>query len=366
MPPSSAKLILLTTGALGDTVIATALYQQFFRAGYHTVIASKKRALQLWRGLANTSAMAIPRDASSFHQSLCASDRHTLVLDCRNYLDLFPHSSLLPTWFTGHDAPRVGHHCEWMAYAICRNHRMIVQNYPDLHVTPSRDDVQVPLTAPEISQAEAAMAKLRREYNDLPIVLLAPYASTANRNIPRKTLQSAVKDLNGIVTFCQLIRHRTDRRIKGAVPIERLSSREMAAWALCADAVVTCDSGPLHIANAALQYARSHLPQIDAKLTTPEKVIVVVGSSRVEAVAYRGNQSLFSTGGCTVAPCGVHGYTDVDRYCRHFKRTFYRLEADGSGCVEKTYAAEAGSPCMASVSAEMLVERLLPVVGERC
>lgn len=127
------RVILLSTGAIGDMVIASALAAQFYQRDIPHGIVSSGFTLPLWKHSGNATTYAYGKD-----KALPELPKDSLVVDISNYLRHFPHSSVLP----GTD--RKGHLCEWMGVEA-----VYEQNNLDAILaldSVSRDDVQIFMT----------------------------------------------------------------------------------------------------------------------------------------------------------------------------------------------------------------------------
>src|SRR3989338_1568345 len=100
-------VILLSTGAIGDMVIASALAAQLYQRDIPHGIVSSGFTLPLWKHFGFATTYAYGPDTS-----IPELPSDAVVVDIRRYLRHFPHSSFLP------GTERKGHLCEWMAVEI--------------------------------------------------------------------------------------------------------------------------------------------------------------------------------------------------------------------------------------------------------
>ncbi len=346
-------LILLSTGAIGDMVIASALAAQFYQRDIPHGIVSSGFTLPLWKhfGFATTYAYGpgnsvpeLPLDA--------------VVVDIRRYLRHFPHTELLS------GTQRKGHLCEWMGVeALTLAPSLETLLGKDLSV--SRDDVQIFMTEEEIQAGLAWVATLQREHGNKPVVIFSPYSTTTNRNIGKQRLDEVVYGLQDSVIPCQLTPIPDGGAINGAIRVGDRDLRNVAGLLLAADAYVGVDSGPLHMVNGVIHGTACY----DHKLKPQrrkDKVFVVTGSSAPEVVAYEGNTLLQApVRVCDVAPCGAHGYVAAAEYGARFGRAFHPSSRDKGGCVFQDHHYKDTAPCMTAVPSEQIIEAVRGYLQQR-
>lgn len=347
------RVILLSTGAIGDMVIASALAAQFYQRDIPHGIVSAGFTLPLWNHFrlatlyvynANKNVPELPSNA--------------FVVDIRNYLRHFPHSSPLP------NTNRKGHLCEWMAVealATAPSLERLLEN--DFSV--SRDDVQIFMTQEEIQAGLDWASALQREHGNKPVVIISPYSTTVNRNIGKQRLDEVVYGLRDSVLACQLTPLPEGGAITGAVPVGSTDLRKVAGLLLAADAYLGVDSGPLHMVNGVIQgtdWYGHNLPTQRKK----EKIFVVHGSSSPEVVAYEGNTILQApVRVCDIAPCGAHGYVAPEAYGERFGKQFHHSPTDKGGCVFQDHHYKDTAACMTAVSSEQIIEAVRSYLQNR-
>lgn len=298
---ASEKLLLKSTGAIGDAVVALAVRDTLVHQGYDVGIISSRNTLPLW-----------PKTTDVFGAQ---------TLDISTYLAQFPHT----TRFT---PDRYGHLCEWMA-RVCSQ-----QLGSD--ITASRDNVCIELTQDEISKGKTLLP------SGNPVVIMAPVSSTKNRNIPVQTIRQISENLRGIATACLLSPVPEQYLTLGLGVIGSNDLRIAAAALLAADVVITSDSGPLHLASGAVQGNQESLN------ANPKKIIAVLGSSHPEVVTYLGNQVVTSAKiECEIAPCGAHGYTSAPE------------------CVLPNYRLVETASCMMAISADEVTQKVLEYLSKQ-
>lgn len=354
------QVIFLSTGAIGDMVIASALHTPFYEREISIGVVSADFTRGLWQHFGNTTAYAYDKD-----KALPELPKEAVVVDIRNYLHHFPHSQNLPHGLT-EEEKRKGHLCEWMAYEAatqCPGIERILRK--TFKVT--RDDVQIILTEQEIEAGKKLIEEIRKESSNKSVTILAPYSNTENRNIGMHQLEEIVAGLEDRTAICQLQPFGETEYVKGTRPIGDRDLRKVAALLLVADAYIGVDSGPLHIVNGAIQGAEWYNQRLEGR-RDPAKVFVVLGSSAPEVVAYKGNTIIQSpVCVCDVAPCGAHGYVAPERYGEHFGKEFHasRKEGDKSGCIYKDQDFPNTAPCMTAVPSEQIIETVRAYLRNR-
>ncbi len=345
-------VILLSTGAIGDMVISSALAAQFYQRDIPYGIVSSGFTLPLWKHFGNATTYAY--DAGN-NVPCIPSD--AFVVDIRNYLRHLPHSSLLP----GTD--RKGHLCEWMGVEAARDQNLLDQILGVDSV--SRDDVHIFMTEEEIHAGLQGVVALQQEHGNKPLVIISPYSTTVNRNIGKKQLDDVVYGLRDSVLPCQLTPIPDGGEITGAVPVGSTDLRKVAGLLLAADAYVGVDSGPLHIVNGVIQGTDWYSHKLPTQ-RKKEKVFVVTGSSTPEVVTYNGNTVIQALNRiCDIAPCGAHGYVAPKAYGNHFERTFHPSPTDKGGCVFQNHHYKDTVPCMTAVTSEQIIESVRNYLRQR-
>lgn len=308
-------LQIQSTGAIGDAVIALGVRQGLIDQGYNVRLISAPHTLPLW-----PETEATDQDQ---------------ILDIRNYLAQFPHT-------TKYTPDRYGHLCEWMA-RLCSLQL-------GLEIQASRDNVRIPLSRDEINHGREIIR------SDKPVVVLAPVSNTKNRNIPVATVLEIARGLDNAATTCLLAPIPDQYADLGLTVVGSKDLRIAAAALLAVDAIVTVDSGPLHLAAAAIQ------GNLDAKGANPEKLVVVLGSSHPNVVSYEGNQIV--QGGqevCQIAPCGIHGYYPNSEYSQELGYPVFStgLEKDKSGCIMPNYGQVETASCMMTIDPNEITQKVL-------
>jgi len=334
------EIVLKSTGAIGDIIIASALQAALAREGYKTGVISKAFTLPLWDGLEDVAVYEVE-----------AQVKGAEIVDISDYSRHLPHLSKLPAEFAG--VKRVGHLCEWMAYELS------LQSGHKLDV--SRDDIRIILDEKEMDFGKKEVDKYRSGEN--PTVVITPYKGTQNRDLPLESwvrITQGLKDLDA--TILQLVNpFAKEPLIEGCYPIGDKDLRKVAAIVGCADAFIGTDSGPLHLMNGVLQGC-SWDPWRDT-------VIVACGSSNPEVICYEGN-GFASSSLCPVSPCGAHGYIDVGEYGARLGREFHVMQGDEArttlpGCAYKSYVKAGVAPCMAYISTDGIVQQVQRALENR-
>ncbi|MEK6859226.1 MAG: hypothetical protein AABX54_00275 [Nanoarchaeota archaeon] len=335
-------IVLKSTGAIGDLVIASALPVALNKMGYHTGVISKGFTLPLWKGLDNVSMFADEKQVPEGSQ----------VVDISDYLSNFPNSRILPTTYTGKLSERNGHLCEWMAYSVFLKSGVVFRA--------SRDDVRIMLTDEELRAGGQKIDDIAKENNGKPVVVIAPYSTTKNKNIPKKALEQIVRGVSGFAVPCLLEPFSQEQYIEGTKPVGDKDLRVASAILYNADAYIGVDSGPLHMINA----TRQGVSFADGTKPKRDNIIAALGSSDPDVVAYADNRIIRTTGGCPISPCGAHGYWPVEKYGEEFRRVFYNSgnEKDKSGCIYGNYSQLDTAQCLESVNPEEVVEAVRNVL----
>lgn len=337
------KILIKTTGAIGDTIMASALQQALNEAEIHTGVVSKGFTLSLWDGLENVSMYTFEDELPDAR-----------IVDISNYLSHMPHSRDMRLGIFGEEGR--AHLCKWMAYDSYLGGipLEIVCN-----VTPN--GVRVVLTQEEVEFGRDVVHKISMENGSRSVVVFNPYSTTKNRNLHRETLEGVVEGIKDFAVPCLLEPLSSEQYVEGMVSVGNSDLRRATAILLASDVYVGVDSGPLHMINGAINgFSAENVDGINAY---PEKVIAVLGSSGEKVVAYDYNQVIFSTGGCLYAPCGAHGYGVLEDYERRFKDTFYpsdNPEKDKGGCIyySHTHPNIDSAVCMQSIPAEQIIETI--------
>ena len=330
------QIILNSTGAMGDMIIATALQKRIHDDGKQVGIISNKFFKNLWDFLPGGQAYLaeeVPEDAQ--------------VFSIAKYLRHMPHSSSLP------QDSGTGHLAKWMAVEYASNGG---KGY-----AVSRDDVRICLTEEEVMAGRDHIYALS---GGKPVVAFAPFSQTKNRNMSTAMLEDIVGSIRDVAFPLQILGpgeqplpcfHHTVE--DGFAP----NLRDAASRLYAVDAYVGVDSGPLHLVNGAIQGTALHL---DGTHPVKTKIIAVVGSSLGEVVSYNGNRVVSSTGGCAIAPCGAHGYHPVEEYSKAFALPMFPSgkEKDMSGCITEDYARLETAPCMLTINPDEVIAQIKSVL----
>lgn len=310
------------------------------KLGYHTGIISKGFTLPLWNGLPNTSTY---ENADSLSEDK--------LVDISDYLKYMPHSATLPLTFTGENKEREAYLCEWMAYSLFEK--------SGIKILPSRDNVKIVLSEEEIEYGKNQVYQISVNNNSLPVVVIVPYSTTKNKNLPRKTLEEITRGISGFAIPCLLKPYKEEQHIEGTTPIGEMDLRKTSAILYSADAYIGVDSGPLHIMNAVLQGNQSPRHNVNSDLA---KVIFAAASSHPAVIGYKGNRFVQADGECDIAPCGAHGYWPLEQYAKMFNIPFYGTASDKSGCRFENYPGTEVSQCMNAVSSEEIIESVREIL----
>jgi len=318
-------ITLKPTAAIGDVVMASSLVPSLLEKGCQQVnIISEQLTLPLWQGLPGVGKL------------MNANDRK--AIDISDYHQWMPTSTMLPKEFTGEAEDRFAHLCEWMAYSFFEK--------SGIQVLPSRENVKIILTPEEVEQGKQEIYEISKTHNNLPVVIIAPYATVKNRSLSESTLDDIIRGISGFATPFELKKS----------PHLRYSSAILYA----SDAFIGVDSGPLHMINGALQGTPLDL---GTNLNTSKnKVVVVLGSSHPGVVTYSGNQVIKTFSDCNIAPCGIHGYWPIEEYEKRFRMPIYSTQKDKSGCKYNEYDILETSPCMKAIIAEQIIETVRQII----
>ena len=386
------EVILKSTGAIGDVVIASALQKPLSQMGYGVGILSKEFTLPLWKNIDGEDTTVYPFDENG---EIGEHPKNSLVVNISDYLSEFPNTSELPKDFLGEE--RRGHLCEWMAYAIHK------QN-PVMKLNVSRDDIRIILDREEIEFGRDYVMDISKSNGGLPVVVLSPFSTSINRNLAMSTLEEVVGGIKDFAVPCQLSPYNEEQYIQGTNPVGdkrlRVASSILLAcdvyvgadsgplhMIICAiqgtpenvlvggvidnrgtnvacDAYVGVDSGPLHMINGAIQGTPEN-ELVGSVIDNREKIVACVGSSHPDVVTYKDNIVIQGSKKCGFAPCGAHGYCSVDRYSEKLGTKFYPTNKDKSGCVYDGYGDMEVSPCMAAISAEEIIENIKGVLDNQ-
>lgn len=328
-------LILQSTGAIGDAVILTGVQKSLADLGYKVGVMSAPFTLSLWNGIGESYAPGAPLPTGA------------QVVPINNYLRHFPHTQIFP------GTKERAHLSQWMGYEA-----QILGGLESIAV--SRDNVRIVLDENEIAAARDRVYNLSSANDGKPIVVIAPYSNTKNRNLPLSTLDAIVQGLEGDAVIAMLEPVPESGYIKGTIKLGDKNLRNVAGLLLAAHAYIGVDSGPLHIAAGAIQGAPQDVAKRLEVFTDPGKIIVALASSSPQVVAYSGNQFVFSNGGCIIAPCGAHGYVAPEEYGSLFSLPFVEsgVDKDKSGCTIQSYPREETAACMASIDPEEIIEKV--------
>jgi hypothetical protein len=345
MSKNNQKIVLKETGAIGDLVIASAVIVSLQKAGFKTGVISKRFTLPLVEGIS-------PEEIG-----LYADEKdvpiNSFIIDISDYLKGLPHTRMLPPEYSGEER-RLAHLCEWKAYTLFQK--------SGIKVHASRDDVRIILGKDELAEGIERVYKISAENGHKPVVMLAPYSTTINRNVSRSTLEKVVEGISEFSVPCLLSPHLPEQYISGTIPLGDENLRKAAAILYAVDACVVSDSGPLHIVNGIIQGEELQGNSIITK--EKSKVIAVLGSSHPTAVAYQGNNIIQPNKVCSIMPCGAHGYFSIEGYSDEFRTEFYGTgnEKDKSGCMFSDYSGKYSSKCMESIPAKEIVDKIREVL----
>lgn len=333
------QILLKTTFAIGDTIMVSALISKLFERGYIVGVDSGRNTLKLLDGLDGYD----PSIAVAYK-----NNKGLTVVDISDYFCNLPHSSSLPENFVADQHERKGHLCEWMAYSLWQK--------SGIKINPSKRDVKILLQDEEINFGRECITKISKESNK-KVVVIAPCSTSKNRNIPKETLDKLIREISGFAVPCILgpVDNKYISCLGKVTVIENKDLRLASAVLYSSDAVVCVDSAPLHMFNAAAQGRNS--------LSLMDNIILVVGSSDPETVAYAKNKIIFSESGCPVSPCGCFGYADISLWEDSFKRKFYhpKNKHDRSGCIYNKYRN--GEPvCMQNIDVGRIVDKVRDVL----
>jgi hypothetical protein len=338
-------LVLKSTGAIGDAVIATALYPALLQKNYRMGIMTGRETLALWETL--DDAKWYPFEDHPHDPDV------PLFADVSGYYGGPMHSAPLPSDFDN-GPERMGHLCEWMAYNVRKQTRV--------KLNPSRDDVKVELYREEIESARKEMGRIKKKNGRNPLVLLFPYSAGNNKSLPREALEGVVRGISDFAIPYMFGPVKGGGHIDGLVQDRWPALRQSAAMMYAADAVMCMDSGPLHMTSGVLQGTPA---EYSGGLNVDKsKVVLVVGSSHPEVVGYEGNRVVQSTEGCDLPlPCGAHGYWPVKEYTERFGEAFFKSHDDATGCVNKSYKDKgAEAACMKAIPAESIVAEVRDIL----
>jgi len=327
------QIILESTGALGDTVIATALIPALDAAGFETGHICSPTTFPLWHGLPHASA----------YYSDGSLPAHALVVNLCDYLSLLPHTT-----------KPYKHLCAYMRLYLSARlaDQGIFLSLP--HV--SQDHVQVHLSLEEWLWGKQVVKQLSQADHGKPVLVLAPCATTNNRWLDPLTVAAVAASVR---TFCVPVLLDPLPAPYQNLNIQRLGTsdlRRVAALLGVVDGFISVDSGPFHLAVAARQGVTSELKEqlkMNARL---QSVILIVGSSHPAVISYRDVQTLFSPGECPISPCGMHGYGTIEVQRKAIGRPVYVHPKNTSGCIYADYPSQVTTRCMRGVSVPHIVE----------
>jgi len=343
-PQRKRRAALYTTDALGDIIISSALQHALAEQGFATTLVSASPYAELWRGMADTDVAPAP------------SGTEDLCIDVRMYLRHLPHSHTMPR--DGFDNAMAGDFAPlatWMAYEAWQLNKAV-----SLH--PEQRFSRIVLDGAELDQGSAQSSQCRRLRNGKPLVVVCPTSTSPNRNPSGDLFVSLHRILEPYASVVHLLSHEGESHIPPLQTIGPFTPRVGAAFMLHADAVVCCDSGPLHLANAAYNGAMlyEYMPQ---RAIAPGRICCLAGSSHPRVVCYPGNKWFVSDrSACPVMPCGAHGYADLDVYAAAFGRPFYAARKGGSGCVNASYSGGSLPPCLASLPVGVIAQEIKVLV----
>ena len=330
-------IILKSTGAIGDAVIASAVQDALNQAGYNAGLISAGFTLPLWHGLDGVDNRLL--FDSKQDPPIYNSEN---VIDISNYLSRLPHSANFPKAREMKDV--WAHLCKWMG--------LVVEWEKDLELNVSRDNVRVVLTPEEAEWGRNQIYELSKANGNKPVVVISPNSGTKNKSLSSKTVDEVVRGLDGkaVSYLLEPVPEMYSSVLAGRIGNKDL--RKVAALLWATDAYIGADSGPLHIVAGSLQGTPDDLSYRLEVNHSLSKIVVALGSSNPGVVAYKDNRIVFAHGGCPVAPCGAHGYYPVEKYGEHFKRTFVPTAEpakDKSGCIDINYPNEQTALCLSLI-----------------
>ena len=283
------QVILKSTGALGDTVLATALIPVLDAVGFDTGHICSPILSPLWQGL---------RHAYRYHSDDHLPS-HALVVSLRDYPALLPHTT-----------KPLKHLCTYMHLRL--RERLAEQGVSLALPDVSRDQVQLQLSLEEWQWGLQVVKHLSQANKGKPVVMLAPCATTNNRWLDPLTVGEIVEKVQAFCVPVLLDPLPTPYHDLNIQCLGFSDVRRVAALLGAVDGFIGVDSGPFHLAVAARQGMAQEFKErlkINASL---QSVILIAGSSHPAVISYRGVQTLFSPGNCPIAPCGMHGYADIE------------------------------------------------------
>ncbi|HEY4036018.1 MAG TPA: glycosyltransferase family 9 protein [Ktedonobacteraceae bacterium] len=327
-----AQIILQSTGAIGDTVIATALIPALNAVSFDIGHICSKNTFSLWQGL----------DHAYAYKSEASFPPYAVVVSIRDYQFCLPHT-IKP----------FRHLCEYMRLQLVQRlaGQEIYLSLPKV----SCDDVKLRLSSEEWLWGQHVVKQFSQAHGGKPVIILAPCASTINRSLDPFTVAEVVEKLRKFSVpvlldplppaYCHL-------------GIERLGSsdlRKVAALLGVVDGFIGVDSGPFHLAVAARQGITQNIKDMLKVKASLQSIILIAGSSHPAVVSYSGVQEVRAKGGCPIAPCGMHGYDDIQVRRKEFGRSVYTTPKDTSGCIYPEYSYGLTTKCMSSVSVDQVV-----------
>jgi len=319
----------LFVGPLGDAVMAVPVTRELRKWGYRGTLGMPAHLAQMFRDFDLSGNARAP-----------VSDAHELgdAVNVVAYLKRRPHTRNVPL------VTEIGRHVSQEL------------GIPSVNVNP--EDVWFSVTNDDVKQGRlflnTALNRALTLKREKPIVLFHPSAGSANREIPATTLQNTIKLLEDKIRPVFI-----GGKPKGAgyesTEFLKTSLSELVQILAAADAVVSAESGPLHLAAAIAQYQMQNEDVLDRAIT-PNRIIGVFGSSNPVCSYYPGMRLvLASRMSCRMANgCGFHGYAkhDPDLVEAYYPDHAVYYHKDNSACIDPKYAERSIAPCMESIEPE--------------
>ncbi|MDO8467790.1 MAG: hypothetical protein Q7S56_02480 [Nanoarchaeota archaeon] len=335
------RVILKSTGALGDTVLMTSLVPRLREIDMEPVIAAKPFMFSL---LDNLNIELINHDDLNGAGSI-------KVFDTSKYWNFHPESKPLHREFSKKEKSEMAALSEWMSYTLHFDYHLPIK-------CSSRDDVKISLTENEIVKARDYLKSISP---DKPVVALPLFATTKNRNLPRKTIEGIVKGVSEFAT--PLFLPFADVKDFPAVYLsDKTPLRETASILYAVDEIAGADTGTTHLANAALQGTPDY--QIERVNSNKNKILWLLGATHPKVTIYDGNRFITHTNRLGVCPleivCGAVGYSTTEDAQRRFGGMPFYLAGgkDKSACLYHDYSLSEVSRCMNEISAQEVVSNI--------
>lgn len=282
------------------------------------------------------------------------------VLKMGDYLNYDTHFESLPMAFrSSRDILRpngaadpLGHLCQWMGV-----HAATLLGIEPFAVDPG--EVRLALTADSLISGETLLRE--QVQSNKPTVILSVGAGSQNRILPPGVILEVIELLGNDAQAVLLKPLPNGLPGFDGIDVPYVECKNLAllpAFLFCADAVVSTDSGPFHIAAAAIQGARSEGESFDLE---EKSLILAAGSSSPYTLLYKGNQFVQApASSCPILPCGRHGYGDTIP-ARMDGHQFFEIK--NSLCIYPEYTATGLAPCMKAISAEQIVAKVREAIA---